>query len=126
MVYDKKKNEGTGRKVNDKTKLKINGILVFDNIPKINYKVNGRTPLKLAIDRYKIKIDKESGTINDATKIDDKPIDIILLIERLVYVGVQSDRSISELPEKFEPDDWKPSYAGLDNYIDGPAQSRLM
>ncbi len=44
MVFVKK--EVDDKQVIDHTKLKINGIEVFDNIPETNYKVNGRTPLE--------------------------------------------------------------------------------
>lgn len=116
-----------GKMVKDTKTLKINGIIVFENIPETKYRVNGRTPLEWAIDRYKLHTDKDSGITNDATKgLDGKPLDIIPLIERLVYVGVESDRLVSELPKEFEPPDWKPVRAGLDNFIKGPAQSRLM
>ncbi len=118
MTFAKKKKNG--KQVTDTTTLKINGIEVFDNIPDIKYRVNGRTPLKWAIDRYKIHTDKESGIVNDATDVD-----IIPLIERLVYVGVKSDELVSGLPEAFEPDNWEPKKAGLDTFVEGPAQSKL-
>ncbi len=110
-----------GKLVQDKTTLKINGIEVFDNMPETKYKVNGRTPLEWAIDRYKKTTDKESGIINDATNID-----IIPLIERLVYVGVESDGLVSELPAEFEPKDWEPKKTGMDAFVgSGQVQSRL-
>ena len=111
-----------GKLIQDKTTLKINGIEVFDNIPETEYKVNGRTPLEWAIDRYKKTIDKDSEIINDATDVD-----IIPLIERLVYVGVESDRLVSELPAEFEPKDWEPKKAGMDAFVtdSGDVQSRL-
>ena len=116
-----------GKTVKDTKTLKINGIIVFENIPETKYRVNGRTPLEWAIDRYKIHVDKDSSITNDATKgLDGKPLDIVPLIERLVYVGVESDRLVSELPKEFEPSEWKPIKTGLDNFIKGPAQSRLV
>ena len=102
-----------GKLIQDKTTLKINGIEVFDNIPETNYKVNGRTPLEWAIDRYKKTTDRESGIVNDATNVD-----IIPLIERLVYVGVESDRLVRELPVEFEPKDWEPKKTGMDAFTD--------
>ena len=121
MAFAKKKEEN-GKQITDKTTLKINGTIIFDNIPDIKYHVNGRTPLEWAIDRYKVHTDKDSGIINDATNVD-----IIPLIERLVYVGIESDRLISELPEEFEPKDWKPVKAGMDQFIEGSsAQSKLV
>ena len=120
MKFIKKKNEN-GKQITDKTTLKINGIITFDNIPIVKYHVNGRSPLEWAIDRYKIKIDPKSGIVNDSTNVD-----IIPLIERLVYVGVESDRLISELPVEFEPKDWKPVKTGIDQFIDGiEIQSKL-
>ena len=109
MAFAKKKD---GKKqVIDYTTLKINGVVVFDNIPNVKYKVNGRTPLEWAIDRYKVHIDKDSGIENDATNVD-----VIPLVERLVYVGVESDRLISELPKEFEPENWEPPKSGMDAY----------
>lgn len=122
MAFGKKKaDDGDGKKqVIDYTTLKINGIVIFDNIPEVNYQVNGRSPLAWAVDRYKIHRYEDSGITNDATKtLDGKDIDIIALIERLVYVGVESDRLIAQLPEEFEPPaGWKPAgkEAGLSAY----------
>ena len=81
MAFARKSKDG--KQVNDTTTLKINGMAVFDNIPDIQYKVNGRTPLEWAIDRYKVTTDKDSGIMSDSTNVDIMP-----LIERLVYVGV--------------------------------------
>ena len=110
MAFDKIRKDG--KLIQDKSVLKINGITVFDNIPETNYRVNGRTPLEWAIDRYKIHTDKESGIINDATDID-----IISLIERLLYVGIESDRLVSNLPEQFEPENWEPASTGIDKFM---------
>ena len=71
---------------------------------------------------FKLTVDKESSIINDSTNID-----IIPLIERLVYVGMESDRFISELPEEFEPKDWNPVKAGMDQFVEGSSiQSKLV
>ena len=107
-----RKNIGNGKSSNDKTKLLINGSLAFENIPKIDYKVNGRTPLEWLVDRYKITVDKESGIINDPTDVD-----IVPLIEQAVHIGVESDRMVSSLPTTFEPKNWKPKRTGLDVHL---------
>ena len=106
--------------VQDKTTLRINGTVAFDNIPKTNYKVNGRTPLEWAIDRYKVHKDKESGITNDATA----GVDIIPLVERLVYVGTESDRLVSSLPDEFEPEDWEPKKTGMDEFVEGSGSAQ--
>ena len=112
--FPKKKIEKDGKtkQVNDKTRLRIDGIEVFDNIPEINYQVNGRTPLEWIIDRYKITTDEESGITNDPCT----GTDIISVIERAIFVGTESDRIIKELPIEFEPKDWEPKKTGLDAY----------
>ena len=118
----KTKKEGKQR-VRDKTTLQINKITIFDNIPNIQYSVNGRTPLEWIIDRYRITIDKDSGIVNDPCA----NVNIIDIIERAVYVGVESDKLIRDLPKEFEPENWKPKKKGLDEFNDTnePSQSML-
>ena len=118
MAFAKKRENG--KTVTDPSALKINGVVAFENIPDIRYRVNGRTPLEWAIDRYEVTTDRESGITNDPTGID--PIE---LVERLVHVGVESDRLVSALPKEFEPKNWKPQKAGLDRYTDGAFQSTI-
>ncbi|MCY4492130.1 MAG: N-6 DNA methylase, partial [Thaumarchaeota archaeon] len=109
MSFAKKKD---GEKtIMDKSVLIVDGNIVFENIPNIKYRINGRTPIDWAIDRYKIHNDKSSGIVNDATDID-----VIPLIERLVYIGVESDRLVLQLPKEFESKNWKPKKTGLDAY----------
>jgi len=105
-----------GRKA-DKTKIKINGVLAFENIPQPKYHVNGRTPLEWVVDRYNKTIDKDSAIVNNPLEGMNED-DIIAVIERAVYVGLESDRLIAELPDEFEPKNWKPKKSGLDAHID--------
>jgi len=117
LSFAKKENViDNGKKlVNDKTILRIDGTVVFENIPEVKYKVNGRTPLEWIVDRYQITQDKESGIINDPCT----GTDIIAVIERAVYVGLESDKIISGLPKEFEPPEgWTPSKSGLDKFVD--------
>ena len=100
----------------DKTKLKINAVLVFEDIPQTKYRVNGRTPLEWIVDRYNRTVDKDSGIVNDPLEGMGED-DIIAVIERAVYVGVESDRLIAELPDEFEPKDWKPKKTGLEAHM---------
>ena len=101
------------KNVTDKTTLKINGVVVYTNIPLVHYAVGGRTPLEWAIDRYRKHQDKDTGMTNDSTNVD-----IIPLIERLVYVGVESDKLIKQLPDKFKPQNWTPEKYGLMYFVD--------
>ena len=106
------------REIDDTTRLKINGVIAFKNIPKISYTVNGKTPLGWMIDRYKFKTDKDSGITNDSTAdmTEQKTID---MIQRLIYVGIASDTIISRLSKlPFEPKNWTPVKTGMDAFSD--------
>ena len=126
MAFDRYRDPKTGRQRTDYTRLKINGVLAYDNILETNYRVNGRTPLEWLADRYKFTTDKESSITNDPCDgLTEK--DMISLVERAVHVGVRSDEIIGGLPEEFEPAEWTPKKTGLDAHIDmgGPVQSVL-
>ena len=105
---------GKTKSVIDKTVLRIDGNVTFDNIPPdIEYQVNGRTPIEWIIDRYKITTDKDSGITNDPCT----GTDIIAVIERAVHVGLESDKLVKALPKEFEPTDWEPAKTGMDGFI---------
>ena len=97
---------------NDKTKIEINGELMFDNIPQIQYKVNGYTPLDWVVSRYQFKTDTLTGITNDS--ISD--VNIIEKIERAIHLGLESDNLIEKLrSEAFEPLNYKKKQ-GLDKF----------
>lgn len=87
----------------DESKVKIDGKILFENIPEVNYTVNGRTPLGWVVDQYKITTD-DGKAGSGITKDPCTGTDIIAIIERAVHIGVKSDRLILQLPEKFEPE----------------------
>ena len=84
----------------EKTTLIINDHVRLSGIPEAahRYIVNGRTPLEWFIDRYKITQDKDSGIINDPNGWFKNPRDLITAIERIVYVSVESTKTIENLP----------------------------
>lgn len=104
IAFGRKKSDGPGpRTVDDQSKLLLDGTAVYDNLPHTAYKVNGRTPIGWFVDRYGFSTDTKgkSGNTNYPLEgVDGERVRGI--IERLVYVGVESDRIISQLPEKFE------------------------
>ena len=126
LAFEKYRDPETGRQRTNYARLKLNGILVYDSIPVINYRVNGRTPLEWLADRYRFTTDKESGITNDPCESLTEN-DMISLVERAVHVGVRSDEIIGGLPEEFEPAEWEPKMTGLDLHMDigGTAQSIL-
>lgn len=107
IAFGKKKSNGPGPKmVDDQSKLLLDGMAVYDNLPYTTYKVNGRTPVGWFVDRYGFSTDTKgkSGIANYPLE-GHTGEQVQAIIERLVYVGVESDRIISGLPEKFERDD---------------------
>lgn len=109
------KTKSTGKTVKDKTIVRVDGAVLFTNVPVTNYMVNGRTPLEWVIDRYKVTTDSDSGIVNDPCT----GIDIVSIIERAVYIGLESARIIDALPAEFEPgSDWEPAEGdGLEKFI---------
>ena len=107
--------DGKVMKTDDKTVLKIDGRILFQNIPQISYCVNGRTPVEWIVDRYKTTTDKKSNIVNDP----GSGTDIVSVLERAAYLGLESDRLIARLGKlEFEPStDWNPKEGNLDCHI---------
>jgi len=113
LSFGTRQSPDTGKRVRDMSVIRADSTVLFDNVPAISYVVNGRTPLEWVVDRYKITVDKDSGIMNDPCA----GTDIIDVIERAVYVGIESERIIKSLPDEFEPsDDWKPKEGGLSGF----------
>lgn len=92
----------------DKSTLIYNDKIRITNIPPeaYEYVVNGRSPIEWAIDRYQIKVDKDSGIENDPNawgKEHRNPRYILDLILSLITVSVKTMKLVEDLPEvKFE------------------------
>ena len=92
---------------NTKDTLIINEHVMLTGIPKEahGYMVNGETPLKWFMNRYKvIPPEKNNGILNDANAWFENPRDLITAIERIVYVSVESARIIEALPSEITSD----------------------
>ena len=85
LSFGARKDPDTGRRVRDTTVLRADGAVLFDRVPQIRYKVNGRTPLEWVVDRYRLTADSESGITNDPCT----GTDIVAVIERAVHVGLE-------------------------------------
>ena len=95
----------------------IDGVTIYDSLPVCKYHVNGRTPLGWFVDRYGHTSDDKSGITN--WPLQDVPGHRVrAIIERLAYIGVESDRLISELPDEMEPKNWTPAKTGLEAYVE--------
>lgn len=122
-IPDQPKNIRFGRKTStdhgsaktaDQSILIIEECIIYDNIPIPNYKVNGRTPVGWFVDRYRFSTDKKSGITNWPLEHYNGE-QVRAIIERLVYVGMESDRIIRSLPIEFETD-MQQAPTGLDRY----------
>ena len=88
----------------DKTTLTYNQFITIKNLPprSFEYIVNGRSPLEWIIDRYQIKIDKDSQIENNpndwCTEHGDEKY-IFNLILSLLTVSLKTLDIIDELPE---------------------------
>lgn len=113
LSFGTKKSPDTGKQSKDMSVIRANDAVLFDNVPEISYRVDGRTPVEWVVDRYKVTVDRDSGIVNDPCT----GTDIISVIERAVHIGIESERVIKSLPDEFEPgNDWKPQGGGLDEF----------
>lgn len=119
IAFGKKANDGPGGKtVVDQSKLLLEGVTVYDNLPHTTYKVNGRTPIGWFKDRYGFRTDTRGKSGNTNYPLEGiSGEQVRAIIERLVYVGVASDRIIDGLShEEFEMESAEPKPVGLDKY----------
>ena len=94
-----------GKTEQDRSILILDGIKIYNNLPIVKYHVNGNSPIGWFVNRYGFSQDKE-------TEITNYPLENVngdevrAIIERLVYVGVESDRIMEEISkEPFESPD---------------------
>ncbi|MDE0268579.1 MAG: hypothetical protein OXI96_06040 [Acidimicrobiaceae bacterium] len=113
MSWGKVRDEN-GRLVKDKSVLHVNDLCRLEGIPDEahEYVVNGKTPLEWAISRLKVTTDKGSGIVNDANHWRvwaDEPANLILHLQRLVRVSVETSRIVSGLPSALSdsPENWR-------------------
>lgn len=113
----------------DHAKLVLDNVLVYNNLPHTDYKVNGLTPIGWfaapstikRTSRYSYMKDDDTGIVNYPLE-GKSGEDVRAIIERLVYVGVESDRIISNLPEEFEMD-VESEQTGIDIYINNTSKN---
>ena len=103
MIRWDKTRDSDRKLVDNRSVLHVNSRCSIEGIPDEAhlYKVNGKTPLEWAIDRLKISTDKNSGIGNDPNRWHDwadQPQNLILHLQRLVRVSVETHRIVSGLP----------------------------
>ncbi|KAB2928072.1 MAG: DEAD/DEAH box helicase [Candidatus Contendobacter sp.] len=83
----------------EKTALIYNETLTLAGIPPgaFDYRLGNRSALDWIIDQYQTKTDPRSGIVNDPHR-PDEPRYIIELIQKVIYVSVETVRIIEALP----------------------------
>lgn len=94
-----------------KHSIKVNAHVTLTGIPPEahEYVVNGRTPLEWMLDRYHIKLDKDSGIVHDPNEwFDEVGDDIVSKLKRITWMSIETAKVISGLPTPFT-DGWEPT-----------------
>ncbi len=96
--------------------LAINGKIIYDDLPKVYYRLNGRTPLGWFVERC----DKYAKPYNDSGLTNNvfehmSSDDIIKKIKQLLYIGLETDRLIKQLPVEFKPKNFVREKSNMSN-----------
>lgn len=92
----------------DKCRIIVNDLVTVYGIPSEahDYKINGSSPLEWFVDRCKITKDRPSQIINDPNVLfvcndtkDPCPDKLLAMLERLVYISVETKKVVDALPE---------------------------
>ena len=88
----------------DKTRIIYNSHITLEGIPEDaqRYMLGSRSAVDWIIERYRVKTDKASGTVNDPNDWSlehEQPRNIIDLIGRIVAFSLETNRIVNELPE---------------------------
>ena len=97
----------------DESTLYVNNIKIYDRLPEIKYKADGLTPVGWLTYRPK---KAANGTDRYPFRLMSGK-ELQTAIERLVYVGTESDKIIENLPEQFEMEVDEPE-KDLKQYLD--------
>jgi len=84
----------------DRSVVVVNDYVTLSGIPEEahRYQVNGRSALEWILDRYQVRVDKDSGIRNDPNTWSDDPHYIVDLVARIVRVSLESVNIIDNLP----------------------------
>ena len=88
------------RQSKDKSLLIYNNFLTLKGIPPetYEYRLGNRSALEWIVDQYQVLTDERSGITNDPNREDD-PEYILRLIGQVVYMSLETVKTVKELPE---------------------------
>ena len=89
----------------DKTQLTYNDFLTIGGIPLevYDYRLGTRSALEWVVDQYRVKVDRQSGIVNDPNRADE-PRYIVDLIARVITVSLETMDIVKNLPALYSID----------------------
>lgn len=105
MKFAKKKHPETGKSINDRSTVIYNKKITLKGIPEAawDYVVNGKAALDWVMERQAVRVDKDSGIVNDAndwaTETMGNPTYPLELFQRVVTVSLETQRIVASLPK---------------------------
>lgn len=84
----------------DRSTIVYNNRVTLTNIPEeaYRYQLGARSAVEWIIDRYQVKVDKDSCITNDPNDWSDDPRYIIDLLKRIVTVSLETMKIVDQLP----------------------------
>lgn len=104
MKFAKKKDPDTGKSINDRSTVIYNGKITLSGIPDEawDYVVNGKAALDWVMERQAVRVDKDSGIVNDANdwaiETMGNPKYPLELFQRVVTVSLETQKIVNALP----------------------------
>lgn len=105
MKHPKKKDEETGKSVNDLSKIIYNTKITLSDIPleAYDYVVNGKSAIAWVMERQGVSTHKASGIVNDANdwaiETMGNPRYPLELLQRVITVSLETMKIVRGLPE---------------------------
>ena len=90
-----------GSNTEDRTKIIYNSQLTLKGIPLECYKyiVNGKSAIEWIMERYQVKVDRDSKIKNDPNDWSDNSEYIVSLLKKIITVSVKTMQIVDELPK---------------------------
>lgn len=105
MKHPKKKDEETGKSVNDLSKIIYNTKITLSDTPleAYDYVVNGKSAIAWVMERQGVSEHKASGIVNDANdwaiETMDNPRYPLELLQRVITVSLETMKIVNDLPK---------------------------
>ncbi|MCW0458160.1 DEAD/DEAH box helicase [Xanthomonas sacchari] len=104
MKFAKVQDPATGKSINDRSTVVYNTKITLRNIPEAawGYIVNGKAALEWVMERQAVRVDKDSGIVNDAndwaTETMGNAKYPLELFQRVITVSLETQKIVAALP----------------------------